>query len=305
MSNRRLIPTGLASVVFLVALAAAACTGAGTTPIPKTGSTTAPSTTPSPAIEGIAHPTGADEIILRFDESGGMMMAEWFAAHAPQFTLYGDGTTVFASTLETAPPSADGAMVNAPFRTAKLTEQQIQTLLEFALADGGLGIARAEYQNPLVADAPTAVFTINADGGSKTVSVMALGMEDQQPNADTAIKNALAGLGSRLREFDAGGSLGSEPFAPAGYRGVLTQAEGLQGVTFRDWPWADLTPADFALPANASAVPQGQRTLTPQQADAVGVKHFEGGIGGGVYLRDAAGKTYTFALRPLLPDETE
>ncbi len=120
-------------------------------------------------------------------------------------------------------------MVNAPYRTATLTEDQIQTLLEFALVDGGLAAARADYQNPLIADAPTAVFEINADGIEKTVSVVALGLEDMEPNADTAIKLAMAELGARLRDFDAGGTLGSVPYEPAGYRAVLTPAERAPG----------------------------------------------------------------------------
>ena len=85
-----------------------------------------------------------------------------------------------------------------PSGPAKLTEAQVQDLLEFALADGGLAIARADYQNPLVADAPTAIFEINADGATKKVSVVALGMDDQQPGPDTAIKTSLAKLGERL-----------------------------------------------------------------------------------------------------------
>lgn len=256
-------------------------------------------------VGAISHPTGADEIILRFDESGGMLWPEWFAAHAPTFTLFGDGTVVFASASDLPTPVEGGVMVNAPFRTAKLTEDQIQTFLEFALAEGGLATARAEYQNPLVADASTAVFEINADGTEKTVSVVALGMEDMEPNADTAIKQAMAELGTRLRDFDAGGSLQSTLFEPAAYRAVLTPVEGLQGVTFTDWPWTDLAPSDFAAPEDPMALPQGTRVITPAQAAALGVEAFQGGIPGGIYFKDDAGKTYSFALRPLLPNETE
>jgi hypothetical protein len=233
------------------------------------------------------------------------MFPEWFAARAPYWTLYGDGTYVFTSAADLATPVEGGVMVNAPYRTAKLTEDQIQTLLEYALAEGGLAAARNDYQNPLIADAPTAVFEINADGMEKTVSVVALGLEDQEPNADTAIKEALAELGARLRDFDAGGTLESTLYEPAAYRGTLTPAEGLEGVTITDWPWTDLTPADFALPEDQMALPQGKAVLTPEQAAAVGVDGYQGGIPGGVYVRDAEGRTYSFALRPLLPNETE
>ena len=111
-----------------------------------------------------------------------------------------------------------------PLRTSKLTEAQVQDLLEFAITDGGLGRARAEYQNPLVADAPTAMFELNADGGSKTVSVVALGMEGE-PGPDAAIKASLAALGERLKDFDRGGSLASDAYEPTAYRARAARCE--------------------------------------------------------------------------------
>jgi hypothetical protein len=300
MSTRMQLP----ATVLLAALAVGACsaTGSGGGASPATAES--PGATGAPTVvEGIAHPTGASDIVLRLDESGGFVPAEFLAAHVPQFTLYGDGTVVFVSSNEVLPERNDGVITGQPIKTATLTEAQVQDLLEYALRDGGLGAARADYQNPLVADAPTAVFTVNADGATKTVSVVALGMDDPQPNADTAIKKALGELGTRLRDFGAGGSLGGTPFAAAAYEGVLTAQDGLDGVQFRDWPWADLTPADFVVPNDPNVLPQGRATLTPEQAAALGVDGYENGIGGGVYLRDDDGKTYTFVLRPVLPDD--
>ena len=147
------------------------------------------------------------------------------------------------------------------------------------------------------------MFTVNADGATKTVSVVALGMEDQEPNADTAIKRALGGLGQPATGLRCGGSLGATAYQAAAYEGVLTAQEGLEGVQFLDWPWTDLTPADFTLPSDPNTLPQARATLTPDQAAALGVDGYENGISGGVYLRDDDGKTYTFVLRPVLPDE--
>ena len=300
MSTRMQLPVSMLLAALAVGACSASGSGGGASPVPAgtPGATGAPT-----VVDGIVHPTGASDIVLRLDESGGFVPAEFLAAHVPQFTLYGDGTVVFVSSSETLPERNDGVITGQPVKTAKLTEEQVQQLLEFALRDGGLGPARADYQNPLVADAPTAMFTVNADGATKTVSVVALGMEDPQPNADTAIKQALGELGTRLRDFDAGGSLGSTPYEAAAYAGVLTAQEGLEGVQFLDWPWTDLAPADFTLPNDPNVLPQARATLTPDQAAALGVEGFENGIGGGVYLRDDAGKTYTFVLRPVLPDE--
>ena len=286
---------------LLVVLVAGACSGGspGGASSPATASS-APSATP---VAGIDHPTGATDIVLRLDEGGGFVPVEFLAAHVPQFTLYGDGTVIFTSASAVPPERADGVVTAPPLRTAKLTEEQVQALLEAAIRDGALGVARAEYQNPLVADAATAVFTLNADGASKTVSVVALGMEDSQPNADTAVKQALAELGNRLKDFDQGGTLASEAYVPEAYRGTLTKQQGLEGVQVRDWPWTDLTPADFAIPNDPNQLPQGTATLTPAQAEALGIDGFESGVVGGVYVQDDAGNVYSFVLRPLLPDE--
>lgn len=194
-------------------------------------------------------------------------------------------------------------MIGQPVRTAKLDEDQVQALLQFALRDGGLAIARGEYRNPSVADAPTAVFQINAAGASRTVSVVALGF-DAQPGPDSAIKAALVKLAQRLRDFDRGGTLTSDPYLPKAYRGVLRGEAGAQGVKVREWPWPSLVPADFKLPPDVNALQQRTRVLTADEAAAVGVKGFENGVLGGLWYRGPDKALYSFVLRPLLPDET-
>lgn len=295
MSTRTYLPV----TVLLVALATTACSAPAATGSPD--GTASPSVAPvSQSPEGMAHPTGSDEIVLRYDEAGGFVPPEFLAAHVPYFTLYGDGTVVFVSSApvewQENKPSVGQAV-----RTAKLSEEQIQDLLEYALSDGGLAIAREQYDNPMVADAPTAVFEINADGDSKTVSVVALGM-DAEPGPDTAIKTSLAKLAERLRDFDAGGSLASQPFVPEAYRGVLLESPGVQGVNVRGWPWPELTPADFKLPADPNVLQQRVRALTPEEAEAVDVVGFENGVQGGLYYR-VDEVVYSFVLRPMLPEE--
>jgi hypothetical protein len=296
MSIRLRLPAALLTAA--ISLAACGATASGTARPADTAPTPAPTSTPA----GLAHPTGAKEIILRADEAGGFVPVEWMAAHVPYFTLYGDGRVVFVSSSTVVEPSPDGVMTGSPLRTATLSEAQIQDLLMFALADGGLAAARADYQNPFVADAPSTIFEVHADGDSKTVTIVALGMEGE-PDADTAIKAAFMKLAELLRDFDKGGSLGSAPYEPTAYRGVLNDASGAQGVKVREWPWPDLTPADFALPADPNTLQVRTRVLTPAEAAAAGVDGFEGGIVGGAFLRAPDGKLYSLALRPLLPDE--
>ena len=224
----------------------------------------------------------------------------------PYFTLYGDGTVVFVQASTSAEPSDDGIGRGSPLRTGKLTEPQVQDLLEFALADGGLAIARADYQNPLVADAPTAIFEINADGATKTVSVVALGMDDPQPGPDTAIKTSLAKLGERLRDFDRGGTLSSAAYAPAAYRAVLTDASGGAGAAGpRRGPGRRSRSTDFTFPADPSALRQGTRGDDAGRAGRArvdGARERRSSPGSTSPRPD--GKLYSLVIRPLLPDET-
>ncbi len=294
--------TVLPAAALVLVLGVAGCGTPVATGAPSGGPASSPGPA-SPTLDGIPHPTGAAEIVLRFDEAGGFVPAEFFAAHVPSFTLYGDGTVVFVSTSVPVERPPNGPAPGQPIRTTRLGEGQIQELLGFALSEGGLAIAREHYDNPQVADAPTAVFEIHAAGDAKTVSVVALGM-DAQPNADSAIKAALASLAARLRGFDGGGALASVPYVPRAYRGVLIDAAGVQGVNVRGWPWASLVPADFKLPADPDAVQRRTRVLTPEEAAATGVSGFQDGIQGGLWYRGPDDVLYSFVLRPLLPDET-
>jgi hypothetical protein len=300
MSKRLHLPIAL----LMTAATIAACTGGGGAPTSQP--TSSPVTEPTPAAtpEGLVHPTGPTDIILSYDLAGGFVAIEWLAAHVPIFTLYGDGTVVFVQTTAEAKQAAGGASLNQPLRTAKLSEEQVQALLLYALQDGGLAVAKEEYSNMMVADAPTAVFTIAADNDTKTVSAYGLGFESE-PTADSAVLKQLATLADRLANFDQNGTLASEPYEATAYKAVITEQQGgVQGVQVTDWPWTDLTVADFKVPADPNQLPQGTATITPEQAAALGVEGYQNGVAGGIYVKGDDGKTYSLVLRPLLPHET-
>ena len=121
------------ATILVLAIALSACGAAGSrsarpgdsVPTPATGTVTA-TATPTTDAGGLAHPTGANEIVLRFDEAGGFVPVEWTAAHVPYFTLYGDGRVVFVRTSAVVQPAADGAIAGMPVRTAVLSEEQVQ-----------------------------------------------------------------------------------------------------------------------------------------------------------------------------------
>jgi hypothetical protein len=301
-------PAALAASVIVVV----ACGGSTASSAPSASqppATSGPSGSPvgtptaSPATVGaIDHATGATDVILRYDVGGGFVPAGFFASQTPVFTLYGDGRVVFRN-INSPPPEADGpAIPNLPLRTARLSEQQIQEVLTLAIAQAGLGIARTDYPNPMIADAPTTTFTIDAGGVDKTVSIMALGMDD--PGVpDRPARAAFNVLAERLGDFDRGGSVTTDEYIPERYRGVLL--EGFPGdVPPAAWPWTDVAPTDFVSKGAADAFPTPTHTLTPAQVESLGVTPFTGGFQN-LLLEGPDKKVYSLAVRPLLPEDLE
>jgi hypothetical protein len=276
----------------LVLLVAAACSPAAAGP--SSGPSSGPTTEPTPtAVAGIEHPTGARDIVLRVEESGGFVPVEFLATSAPSFTLYGDGTVVFRDGQATPPDTVGSVMRAVPFQTIKLDEEGIQALLTYALGPGGIGVAVGPYMGGM-ADVPSTMFTLNADGRQKQVSVTGLS-PDMHPN-DSVIVTALANLAEKLRTF--GTSVpGEVVYEPAAYRGVLSKVDQANGAVV-DWPWTDVTPADFTAGANEFPL---TRTLTPAQVAALNIPQVEGGMLGLNLQKDNA--LYSLAIRPLLPDE--
>jgi hypothetical protein len=300
-------PAALAAlVVVLAACAGSAASGgpsgsSGASAAPSSGPSAAPRSTPS-TVGAIEHKTGPTDVILRFDEGGGgFMMPAWTAAQAPAFTLYGDGTLIFRPVKGDPLPAVGSTMPFHPFRTAKMSEDQIQTLLDHALNEGGLGAARAEYTDMMVSDASTAVFTVNAGGLAKTVSVYALGFEAPEV-PDLAIRQVLASLRDHLLDIDQGGKVKTDVYAPDRYRAILL--EGQPGAPDQKaWPWPEVKPAEFVSNSDPNAMPLPARVMTVAEIEALGITPFEGGFTGLPLAGPGDGKFYTLSVRPLLPDD--
>ena len=79
----------------------------------------------------------------------------------------------------------------------------------------------------MIADASTAVFTIDAGGIKKIVSVYALGLE-MEGVADGPARAAFKKLADRLSDFDQGGTIPTDVYEPAAYRGVLFERPGIE-----------------------------------------------------------------------------
>jgi hypothetical protein len=299
------LPRRLAYLIITPALAVtfAACSAGGASPAPSAPPSGDPSTAPSeaPATGAIDHKRGATDVLLRYGEGGGFMMAGAAATQVPTFTLYGDGTVIFRNPMLGFPAPQGSVMTSNPMRTAKLSEEQIQELLVLALGDGGLATARADYANDMVADASTAEFTIDAGGVQKTVSVYALGLET--PNgADAQARAAFKELADTLSDFDQGGTIPTEVYEPETYRGVLLESPGMDAPDLRAWPWTDITTEDFTTDADPDGIAFPHRTMTTDEIDVLEVQDYEGGFAG-LPLQGTDDKLYTMSLRPLLPDD--
>ena len=283
----------IAAALLITTLAACSTAAAPATPAPTGDPTTGP--TPRPvAPTGLGNPTGARDILLRFEESGGFVPLEFSATYAPSFTLYGDGTLVFKDPYAPAPESNDNISRAVPFMVAKLDAASIQALLDQALGPGGLGIAAGPYDGGMVTDIPTSTFTISVDGKTKQVSVT--GMSPEMHPQNGPIVTQLAAFAEVLRSF--GDKIANEqPYMPAAYRGVLIEVEQPFGPVM-DWPWTDLTPDDFQSGENDFFK---TRVMTPAEVGALGIEGIAGGLTGVAVQHE--GKIYTFSLRPLLPDE--
>ncbi len=269
---------------------APASTSPGASPSPTAGPTNDPST--------IDHASGPTDVVFRFEQGGGFVPIGFFATQAPQFTLYGDGTVIFRDNSLPVPPQPNPGIASlAPFQTARLDELPMQRFLRFALADSGLGVAKASYRSGNVADAPTSTFTINAGGLTKTVSVEALGFDNPQ-SPDAAILKALARLGEQVGAFGSAVA-GETTWAPSRWRGILTPQPADPSIA---WPWTDVAPADFVQHPGADAPQFPIRTLTPAQVAALRLSGLDGGFSG-LGLTGPDGKGYTFSLRPIFPDE--
>ena len=297
MPNARRFPALLLGLAIITGgCAAAPPPSASPSPSPSDG----PSAAASEVVGDIDHPTGANEVVLRYEEGGGMML-DWSLAQSPIFTLYGDGTAVFRNLTDVPPPDGSGRLVYPPLQTARLGAEQMAELLAFAVAEGGLAAARDRYEHPMIADAGTAIFTLNAGGRTKEVSVYALA-EGDTTAPDQASRSQFFQLAERLRTFGTDDTLTVSPYIPKVYRVFLIEGPG-QPAKVNPWPWPELTPADFAAPAGDQTAPAfPHRVMSVDEVAALGVDGVEGGMMGH-YVKGPSGGLYNVIVRPLLPDE--
>ena len=298
LAAMRSLPFAVLSVLLFGCSSGAIGTDSPPTPSP---SNVATPTSSGGGFGAIEHASGSTDVVLRFEQGGGFVAPAFLATQAPIFTLYGDGTVIFRNPTQDPLPAVGSVFAERPFRTAILSEDQIQKVLEDALGRGGLGTARSEYLDMQIADAPTSTFTINAGGLTKRVSVYALGI-DAPDSPDAPARAAFEQLAERLQDFDSGGTFPTNEYAPERFRGILV--EGQPGAPdVKAWPWSHLKPADFVSNPDPNAFQLPTRVLTVAEVETLDISAYRGGFQGLSLTGPSDGKTYTLSIRPLLPDE--
>jgi hypothetical protein len=151
----------------------------------------------------------------------------------------------------------------------------------------------------MVADAGSTFFNINAGGVEKVVSIYALGLDDGPDRADRAGFSQLAEV---LNDFgNQGIDLGEvAEYEPELYKTLLMEGFGEPVGQVLDWPWDDLTVADWP----DAEEPDGRIKMLDAEHVA---KLMEVPNGGhfGVWVETPDGVNVQIGIRPLLPDEVE
>jgi alpha-tubulin suppressor-like RCC1 family protein len=251
-----------------------------------------PTRTPGAPIE---HLTGPSDVILQFDHFPDVGVSdlggEVFQPGA-EFTLYGDGTVLFRDEIGELPPPEGSILRAHPFKIAKLSQEQVQSALRFALEDGGLEGACDRYE-----------FRGDLDGFVDKVHTARVGGLDKR-----VVGGPLEDLSNYLRNFDDASGIPAAVFVADRYMGnLLDSAPYVPGQLLPDpkttgtvrWPWPGVTPADFI---GLEEYRSGRRVMSAAEAAVLGIS--DGGVIKRVYLVAPDGKTiYSFSMWPVLPGD--
>jgi len=251
---------------------------------------------------GIDHATGADELVLRWEYSGGFVPYEYLLKRLPSWSLYGDGRLILEGPMIEIYPSP--ALPN--LLVTRLAEDGVQAILKAAEV-AGLMKGDASYDYPCITDVPTTVFTLTAGGSTSVVSAYALGeaMAGSCPNVDDEARQKLFDFQMKLGDlasFLPEGSMGAEE--PYVYDEVRIHALPYQGQPDPpqqpvEWP---LAMALGAFGDKAQGGLQDARCGVVSGADLGALMPLMQGANE-LTPWTSGGTEYRLILRPLLPDE--
>jgi hypothetical protein len=266
------------------------------TTAPRADTTAPPADTTAPPTDaGFAHPTGADEIVLRIAFEGGFVPVEVAFVNPPTLIITGDGRVIQPAATTMQYP---GPLVPA-FSERTISEDGIQAVLALAEEHGML--ADVQYaSNDNIADAPDTVVTLNVDGQTYEHRAYALGIDGSPEGGESdAARAALFEFVTAVSDLDTAAgpaTLGPEQdYQAQAYliqaRPVEGEPEAVEGIeaTVVDWPAA--APVRLADATECAEVP------------AADVAELFGAATQLTYFTEGE-TTYSLAVTPRLPGRT-
>ncbi len=254
---------------------------------------------------GIDHSTSAQDVLVRVAYEGGFVPLEWTYRSLSSFSLYGDGTLVLpGAQMELYPGPALPAV-----STRTVTEDGIQATLEEVLHSiQGVPDEMLDMGTVGMADVPTTVITIHADGVDRTIKAYGLSELTERPERmsvdEFQARRQLQDLVTKLG--------GLETWLPEGSLGTESMYEGSGARLFvSEYRKVDLPQEPIRWPLGGNLDRYGD--------PARGSDTYRCGVVEGAdwaALRDSAtqaneltpwtesGARFSILFRPLLPDET-
>ena len=260
----------------------------------------------SPSEPAIAHPTGADQLILRVELVGGFVAPETTFARTPSFSLMGDGTMVEPGVQTEIYPG----QALPPLFARSISEDGIQAILGAAI-DAGLDrdATLGDLGTVGVSDMPTTVFTLSSNGETHRVEAYALGVSgEERPQGMSqetwAARQALSSFEDRLGrlpEWLPEGSIGADaPYGAPAAALLVRNYQGDPGLTEEPIAW----PLDTGLAGFGSAEPSGRDgrcgTVTGTDWEALRPVAQRANT---LSPWTSDGRRYAITFRPLLPDQ--
>ena len=252
------------------------------------------------ARDAISHPTAPARVVLRVTTGGGFVAPQTNLRALPSFTLYGDGSVIVPGAI---PQIFPGPAIS-PLVRRRLSEHQVQALLERARQAGLLARGRIDYGDMSavgVSDGPTTTLVVNAGGRTAVREAYALGIGGGAGRLTASQVDARKALARFIAALPLGPS-GSRylPHAIAVYAARAT-APAPAGTGRVVWPLkSNLAtagkPASNGLAYRCITVDgKDVRTLLARLRTANEQSRWA--------MRGSPGRSYELIARPLLPDE--
>lgn len=279
--NRRSFLAALG--VVPAALLAVSCGNAEGPSDTTPSSTVAPTTLPP--VDGIEHPIGPEEVVLRLSWEGGFVAPETLFMRLPRVLVAGDGAVYFQG----AQPAIYPGPLLPPVLVGRITEEALQTLL-VAARDGDM-FRTITYAQPDsgIADAPNTLLVIHANGATYTHDAYALGIGGTETDPDRIAFQKFV----ELLEPLAAGVPDSVAFAAQRY---AIRASAADQVPAPD----DIEPNEVAWPAGAGVRLAAANDCAVVDAADIGTLFNEATQ---ITRFVDAGVKYVLAVRPLLPGD--